>query len=140
ARHALSRPSPLYPGTVRSGAPGGRAPRAPVRTSLAVLALASLIAVAVSACGSSEAAPGAGMPPPPEVSVATVLSKPVHQWDTFNGRVTAVESVELRPRVSGYVQRVAFDEGQEVKKGDLLFVIDPRPYQAALDQARAQLQ
>src|SRR3546814_8236221 len=84
--------------------------------------------------------PGAGMPPPPEVSVATVLSKPVHQWDTFNGRVTAVESVQLRPRVSGYVQRVAFDEGQEVKKGDLLFVIDPRPYQAALDQAQAQLQ
>src|SRR3546814_1479637 len=78
---------------------------------------------------SSEAAPGAGMPPPPEVSVATVLSKPVHQWDTFNGRVTAVESVQLRPRVSGYVQRVAFDEGQEVEKGDLLFVIDPRPYQ-----------
>jgi multidrug efflux system membrane fusion protein len=105
-----------------------------------VLALASMIAVVVSACGSSEAAPGAGMPPPPEVSVATVLSKPVHQWDSFNGRVTAVESVELRPRVSGYVQRVAFKEGQEVKKGDLLFVIDPRPYKAALDQATAQLQ
>src|SRR5690606_543833 len=96
-------------------------------------------AVVVSACGSSEAAPGAGMPPP-DVSVATVLSKPVHQWDSFNGRVTAVESVELRPRVSGYVQRVAFKEGQEVKKGDLLFVIDPRPYKAALDQASAQLQ
>ncbi|MFC3660376.1 efflux RND transporter periplasmic adaptor subunit [Luteimonas notoginsengisoli] len=99
-----------------------------------------MIAVVVSACGSSEAAPGAGMPPPPEVSVATVLSKSVHQWDTFNGRVTAVESVELRPRVSGYVQRVAFDEGQEVKKGELLFVIDPRPYRAALDKAQAQLQ
>src|SRR3546814_12706524 len=80
------------------------------------------------------------MPPPPEVSVATVLSKPVHQWDTFNGRVTAVESVQLRPRVSGYVQRVAFDEGQEVKKGDLLFVIDPRPYQAEPDPAPAQPQ
>jgi multidrug efflux system membrane fusion protein len=110
-----------------------------VRASLAVLALASMIAVVVSAC-SSEAAPGADMPPPPEVSVATVLSKPVHQWDSFNGRVTAVESVELRPRVSGYVQRVAFKEGQEVKKGDLLFVIDARPYRAALDQAQAQLQ
>src|SRR5690606_22295060 len=76
----------------------------------------------------------------PAVSVATVLSKPVHQWDTFNGRVAAPESVELRPRVSGYVQRVAFEEGQEVEKGDLLFEIDPRPYRAALDQARAQLQ
>lgn len=139
ARIAPTRLPPVFPTLVRSGAPGGHSHRAPVRT-LAILALASMITIAVSACGSSEAAPGAGMPPPPEVSVATVLSKPVHQWDTFNGRVTAVESVELRPRVSGYVQRVAFDEGQEVKKGDLLFVIDPRPYQAALDQARAQLQ
>jgi multidrug efflux system membrane fusion protein len=134
------RPTPTFPAAIRSGAPGGYSHRAPVRTSLTVLALASMIAVVVSACGSSEAAPGAGMPPPPEVSVATVLSKPVHQWDSFNGRVTAVESVELRPRVSGYVQRVAFKEGQEVKKGDLLFVIDPRPYKAALDQATAQLQ
>ena len=134
------RQSPSFPAAIRSGGPGKPTRRAPVRASLAVLALASMIAVVVSACGSSEAAPGAGMPPPPEVSVATVLSKPVHQWDTFNGRLTAVESVELRPRVSGYVQRVAFDEGQEVKKGELLFVIDPRPYRAALDQAQAQLQ
>src|SRR5690606_14515713 len=131
-RTTLSRFAPAFPAPVRSGAPGGQSHHAPVRTSLAVVALASMIAVAVSACGSSEAAPGEGMPPPPEVSVATVLSKPVHQWDSFNGRVTAVESVELRPRVSGYVQRVAFKEGQEVKKGDLLFVIDPRPYKAAL--------
>ena len=140
ARTAPTRLPRAFPSMVRSGAPDGYARRASMRTSLAALALASLVAAVVSACGSSEAAPGAGMPPPPEVSVATVLSKPVHQWDTFNGRVTAVESVELRPRVSGYVQRVAFDEGQEVKKGDLLFVIDPRPYQAALDQANAQLQ
>src|SRR3546814_4274719 len=80
-----------FPSMVRSGAPGGHARRASMRTSLAVLALASMITIAVSACGSSEAAPGAGMPPPPEVSVATVLSKPVHQWDTFNGRVTRSE-------------------------------------------------
>jgi multidrug efflux system membrane fusion protein len=53
--------------------------------------------------------------------------------------VSAVDSVELRPRVSGYVQRVAFAEGQEVRKGDLLYVIDPRPYRAALEQAQAQL-
>src|SRR3546814_250846 len=139
-RIAPTRLPRAFPSMVRSGAPGGHARRASMRTSLAILALGSMIAIAVSACGSSEAAPGAGMPPPPEVSVATVLSKPVHQWDTFNGRVTAVESVQLRPRVSGYVQRVAFDEGQEVEKGDLRFVIDPRPYQAALDQAQAQLQ
>jgi membrane fusion protein, multidrug efflux system len=69
-----------------------------------------------------------------------VLAKPVHQWDEFTGRVAAVESVELRPRVSGYVHRVAYQEGQEVRKGDLLFVIDPRPYKAALDRAQADLE
>ncbi len=132
------RPSPVFPGALRSGSPVDRAQRMPVRGPLAVFALSALIAVAISAC-SSEAAPNAGMPPPPEVSVATVLTKPVHQWDSFTGRVSAVETVELRPRVSGYVQRVAFTEGQEVKKGDLLFEIDPRPYRAALDQAQAAL-
>ncbi len=96
-----------------------------------------LMAVAVAACG-SEAATNA-TPPPPSVSVATVLTKNVHDWDEFTGRVSAVETVELRPRVSGYVERVAFHEGQEVHKGDLLFQIDQRRYQAALDQAQAAL-
>ncbi len=106
------------------------------RAGLAVAALA--LAVALAAGCSSEAAPA--VPPPPEVSVATVAAQSVRQWDAFTGRVSAVETVELRPRVSGYVQRVAFEEGQEVRKGDLLFVIDPRPYKAALDQAQAQLE
>lgn len=115
-----------------------RFPARPRRAQAALaLALALLAALAAAGC-SSEAAP-AGGPPPPEVSVAPVLSKPVGQWDEFTGRVAAVESVELRPRVSGYVQRVAYAEGQEVRKGDLLFVIDPRPYQAALDRAQAEL-
>src|SRR5690606_16292051 len=87
-----------------------------------------------------EAAPGTGMTPPPEVSVSTVVHKQVRQWDDFSGRIAAVASVELRPRVSGYVQRVAYDEGAEVDEGDLLFVIDPRPYRAALDQAQAGLE
>ena len=101
------------------------------------LAASVLIALAVAACG-SEAATNT-MPPPPSVSVATVLSKNVHEWDEFTGRVSAVETVELRPRVSGYVERVAFHEGQEVRKGDLLFVIDQRRYRAALDRAQADL-
>jgi membrane fusion protein, multidrug efflux system len=101
------------------------------------LAASILIAMAVAACG-SQAATNA-MPPPPSVSVATVLTKNVHEWDEFTGRVSAVETVELRPRVSGYVERVAFHEGQEVHKGDLLFVIDQRRYQATLDQAQAAL-
>ena len=107
------------------------------RVVLGTLALAALLPIALSAC-TSEAAPAA--PPPPEVSVATVLSKEVAQWDEFTGRVQAVETVDLRPRVSGYVQDVAYHEGQDVKKGDLLFVIDPRPYRAALDQALANLE
>ncbi|TWT22341.1 efflux RND transporter periplasmic adaptor subunit [Luteimonas marina] len=99
-----------------------------------------LLAAALAVACSSNASPGDGAPPAPEVSVAQVLSKPVRQWDDFTGRVAAIETVDLRPRVSGYVQRVAYEEGQDVRKGDLLFVIDPRPYQAALDRAQADLE
>ncbi|BFO54706.1 efflux RND transporter periplasmic adaptor subunit [Acidovorax sacchari] len=78
--------------------------------------------------------------PPPQVSVAPVLVRPVQQWDAFNGRIEAVQSVDVRPRVSGTVERVAFADGQEVRRGDLLFVIDPRPFRAALAGAQAQLE
>lgn len=111
-------------------------PRAFARTARF---LPLLLAVAIAAACSSEASEGAGQPPPPEVSVAPVVAKEVRQWDDFTGRISAVDSVELRPRVSGYVQRVAFEEGAEVRKGDLLFEIDPRPYKAALDRAEAEL-
>ncbi|WP_296341217.1 efflux RND transporter periplasmic adaptor subunit [Reyranella sp.] len=85
--------------------------------------------------------PSAGQaPPPPEVDVASVVSKPVRQWDQFTGRIAAIEAVEIRARVSGYLSRVAFKEGDEVKEGDLLFVIDRRPYKAALDSVAAQLE
>jgi len=73
------------------------------------------------------------------VSVAQVLEKRVKDWDEFTGRLQAVESVEIRPRVSGYIDKVAFAEGSLVKQGDLLFVIDPRPYQAEYDRAGADL-
>ncbi len=82
---------------------------------------------------------GAQAPPPPEVSVAQVLEKRVKDWDEFTGRLQAVESVEIRPRVSGYIDKVAFAEGSLVKHGDLLFVIDPRPYQAEYDRANADV-
>ena len=101
--------------------------------------LAALAAMLVAACG-SHASQGGGEAAPPQVSVATVLSEQVRRWDGYTGRVSAIETVELRPRVSGYVQRVAYTEGQEVRKGDLLFVIDPRPYRAALQQAQAGLE
>src|SRR3546814_13924401 len=93
-RIAPTRLPRAFPSMVRSGAPGGHARRASMRTSLAILALGSMIAIAVSACGSSEAAPGPGMPPPPEVSVATVLSKPGHQLDPFHRTVDRESGVE----------------------------------------------
>lgn len=128
-----TRRLPAFPQAIRSGAWPAQARRA----ALPALLLAAMTALAATGC-SSDASPVAG-PPPPEVSVAGVLSRTVGQWDDFTGRVAAVESVELRPRISGYVQRVAYAEGQEVRKGDLLFVVDPRPYQAALDRAQADL-
>jgi len=104
-----------------------------------VLASAITLSLVLAGCG-SQAAEKAGGPPPADVNVASVLQKNVRQWDEFTGRIAAIESVELRPRVSGYIDRVAYQEGQEVKKGDLLFVIDQRPYQAQLAQAQAQLE
>lgn len=112
--------------------------RSGLRLSLVAAGLATLLLLATPGCN-SQAATDAAMPPP-EVGVATVEPTPVRAWDGFTGRVAAVESVELRPRVSGYVQRVAFEEGSEVAEGDLLFVIDPRPYRAALARAEADLE
>jgi multidrug efflux system membrane fusion protein len=108
---------------------------------LSILTLTAIIVVAFSIdVRGSDAASTEGTPQPPQVSAAQVVSRQVRQWDEFTGRVTAVETVELRPRVSGYVDRVAYEEGQEVHKGDLLFLIDPRPYRAALDRAQAELE
>lgn len=103
------------------------------------MASVSILAAAVLAACSGGHAEEAGMPPPPQVSAAPVLIKPVSQWDDFSGRVEAVESVELRPRVSGYIDKVNYVEGDEVKKGDVLFTIDARSYQAEYDRARAEL-
>jgi membrane fusion protein, multidrug efflux system len=94
-------------------------------------------ALAISACSLGGAQ--AGAPPPPEVDAAQVVVKPVRQWDEFSGRIAATDAVDVRARVSGYIERIAFKEGTEVKAGDLLFVIDPRPYRAAYDSAVAQL-
>ncbi len=101
------------------------------------LALSTLFAsLLVAACSSKPPAP----PPPPAVSVAPVLHRDISESDEFSGRLEAVDHVEIRPRVSGYIRRVSFTEGREVRKGEVLFDIDPRPYQAELDRARAQLE
>jgi multidrug efflux system membrane fusion protein len=77
--------------------------------------------------------------PAAKVSVAKVLEQPVNEWDEFTGRLEAPETVEIRPRVSGQIDNVAFTEGALVKKGDLLFQIDPRPFQAEVRRLEAQL-
>ncbi|MBC2659127.1 efflux RND transporter periplasmic adaptor subunit [Pseudomonas sp. MSSRFD41] len=103
-------------------------------TSLVVIAS---IAVALTAC--SDDGGQAGAPPAAQVSAAQVVVKPVRQWDEFSGRIAATDAVEVRARVSGYIERIAFKEGDEVKPGDLLYGIDPRPYKASYDNALAQL-
>src|SRR3989441_3578013 len=77
---------------------------------------------------------------PLPVNVLTAIEKEVNEWDEFTGRLEAVESVEVRPRVSGYITEVHFEAGAIIKKGDLLYVIDPRPYQADFDRAAAELE
>src|SRR6185369_1272074 len=84
-------------------------------------------------------APSAPSPPAPAVTVAAVEQRTITEWDEFIGRLEAVESVEIRPRVSGYIERVVFTAGKEVRKGDLLFQIDARPYDAELARAEAEL-
>lgn len=103
------------------------------RGLLPLLALAGLVA----SCGQGEQ-PQA-MPPPPAVTVAKPVQRTVTDYDEYVGRFTAVDSVEVRARVSGYLDGVHFKDGQLVKQGDLLFTIDKRPFQYALDQARATL-
>ncbi len=78
-------------------------------------------------------------PPPPSVTVAKPVARKIIEHNEYTGRMAAIENVSVRPRVSGYITQIPFKEGNLVKKDDLLFVIDPRPYQAALDQAAGQL-
>ncbi|WP_110685182.1 efflux RND transporter periplasmic adaptor subunit [Salinicola aestuarinus] len=116
--------------------------RLPGSLSVTPWLLATLL---LGGCHAQSEPAEAAAPLPPEVDVVTLQAEPVTLHETFTGRVVAPETVELRPRVSGYVDEIAFEEGQRVEAGDLLFRIDPRPYdarvaasRAALDQARSQ--
>ena len=104
-----------------------------------VFFVSGLFAVAVPLSGCKNAIAVSAVQPV-DVDVAPVLVKRIRYWDEFNGRISAIGSVEIRPRVSGYVDRVAYKEGDEVGRGHLLFSIDPRPYQAAVDSATARLE
>ena len=101
--------------------------------TVAAFAAVSLIVVD---CNKSPANKGS---PPLPVNVVTASEKEVNEWDEFTGRLDPVESVEIRPRVSGYITEIHFEAGAIVKKGDLLYVIDPRPYQADFDRAKAEV-
>lgn len=103
-----------------------------------ILALA-LVAMGLAGCGSGQAPPQSGAPPPPQVTVAKPTVRTIVDQDEYVGRFTAVDSVEVRSRLSGYLASVHFTDGQMVKKGDLLFTIDRRPFQVVLEQARANL-
>ena len=104
-----------------------------VRRLATLLALATLVA----SCG--ERQQQAGGPPPPAVTVAKPIKRTVVDYDEYVGRFAAINSVEIRARVSGYLDKLHFKDGQVVKQGDLLFTIDKRPFQNTLDQARANL-
>lgn len=99
-----------------------------------------LAGLTLSACdggGESQAAQGGGEPPPPSVTVAAPLTREIVEWDEFTGRFEAINYVEVRARVSGYLDAVHFTDGQLVERGDLLFTIDQRPFAIAVEQAQA---
>src|SRR2546423_13920710 len=93
------------------------------------------ILLTTASCKKKSVPPQAPLP----VNVVTAIEKEVNEWDEFTGRLDPVESVEIRPRVSGYITEIHFEAGAIVKKGHLLFVIDPRPYQADFDRAAAEV-
>ncbi len=95
------------------------------------------VALLVAACGDSGDKPAG--PPPPAVTVANPVKRKISDFDEYVGRFVAIDSVEVRARVSGYLEKVHFTDGQLVKDGDLLFSIDKRPFQNTLDQVRATL-
>lgn len=115
------------------------------RPSVKFFALTLLLltlAAPLSACkdqAHAEEEAAAAPPAGPHVVAANPLVKEVDEWEEFTGRFEAVAKVEIRSRVSGYLDKIAFIDGQTVKEGDTLFVIDPRPFQAALREAEAQL-
>jgi multidrug efflux system membrane fusion protein len=104
---------------------------------IALLGVLLLAADVLAGCGDK---PPAASAAPPAVTVARPLQKKITEWDEYTGRFTAVETVEVRARVSGFIDSLHFKDGQLVKQGDLLFVIDQRPYKLAVEQAKADVE
>jgi RND family efflux transporter MFP subunit len=117
-----------------------RTRRRNLESSIDVLLTMSLV-VALASIGPGCRRPDdSGAEPAPKVSVARPLVREVVEWDEYTGRLQALDAVEVRPRVGGYVDSIHFADGTIVKEGDLLFIIDPRPYEATLKQARAEVE
>src|SRR3954462_8525408 len=143
ARAMLSQRSLGWAGQLplpRHGDAGGEAMRGfggPAAAAPRRLALALVLPLVLAGCDSheEEAPPMA----PPSVSVAKAVRRDVTDWDEFTGRFVSTERVELRARVSGYLDSISFAAGQVVKRGDMLFRIDPRPFVAAVTEAEARL-
>ena len=106
-----------------------------MRRTLPALAVAALF---LAGCG-ARAQDTADAPPPPEVTTAPVLTQTLRPWDEFTGRLEAIDSVQVRPRVGGYIVSVGFLEGAVVRKGAVLFRIDPRPFQAEVNRLTAEV-
>ncbi|MGZ8158999.1 MAG: efflux RND transporter periplasmic adaptor subunit [Methylobacter sp.] len=97
--------------------------------------------MALIGCGShDDSKPQPGQGPLANVKIAQPLSQEVTEWDEYTGRIEAVNSVDVRARVSGYLDKVNFKAGDKVRKGDLLFLIDPKPFTAQLNYAQAELE
>ena len=108
-----------------------------MKSHLNLFMVLSTLTVGLLAAGCSQQA-SMPAPPPPAVSVAPVQQQSIIEWSEFTGRTEPVEAVEIRPRTSGYIQEVLFQSGQLVKKGDVLFVIDPRWNQATFNERQAE--
>lgn len=104
----------------------------PTLISLSLLAL-------LTACQQEQAVTNNSPPPPPEVDVAKPEKRMIIDWDEYTGRFEAVDMVQIQPRVTGHIKKTHFKDGQLVKKGDVLFTIDPRPFQYEVDRASAEL-
>ncbi len=115
-----------------------RSTHTPAKSWIAISAIS--VTLSLAACGNSGGDEGGGGPPPAAVNIAEVVVKPIVEWDDFTGRIQAVESVALQPRITGYLDKLHFTEGAIIKKGDLLFTIDDREYQAAVGSRRADVQ
>src|SRR6476469_1440545 len=121
----------------RFGGPAATAPGQPDRRQRCRMALVIGLTLTLAGCDSheEEAPPMA----PPSVTVTRAIRKEVTDWDEFTGRFVSTERVELRARVSGYLDSISFADGQVVRRGDMLFRIDPRPFVAAVTEAEARL-